>query len=260
MAMLAAALRWSSGLLAVAVVAWVAAPARGAPLGLNIGDEITFFEFDALQNIGDGGSFDDSTSLFSVDGRITATNLVGSPFTLTHSNVDFHFDLSFISETLNFNALPVVPINITMGSPGGTVAGPDWVVKEAGLNILFGNFASSLVASANLDLTTGNAVFTSVVLMQVTGGDPNLQAALNSGILLQTATVFNFNPGIFNLVNPPTDNSLFDSPFSVSLSGTIAPLSSSPFVPEPSTAALFGGGLLGLLAVSRRVRKRGSSR
>jgi hypothetical protein len=67
--------------------------------------------------------------------------------------------------------------------------------------------------------------------------------------LLIDGTIFDFNMPLDNLAK---DGNVFNTSFTVSLSGTLIPLNPSPFVPEPSTALLLGAGLLGLLAMGRR--------
>ena len=61
-----------------------------------------------------------------------------------------------------------------------------------------------------------------------------------------------FAPDVGTLL---ADNEIFNSDFAVSLSGTLVPLTAAPFVPEPSTALLLGGGLIALIGVSRRARR-----
>jgi hypothetical protein len=70
--------------------------------------------------------------------------------------------------------------------------------------------------------------------------------------LLLTASFSGFNPSLAALA---FDGNIFNSNFNVSLSGTLIPISPSPFVPEPTTALLLAGGLLGLLAMGRRRRR-----
>lgn len=239
-------------------IALSAAPASAGPLGLDSGDTISSIEWDALTSTpGQGGAYSDATNLFSADGRVTAVNVQG-PTTLLQSNVDMHFDLDFISETLDFSGFPpIVFTNIVLGTPGNSVAGPDVVIRENSNTILFGNFTSLVVAAGDLDVSSGSSQIVAVGRITITGGDANLVnalggAGLGQANILLTASVFGFTPDVGTLL---ADSELFNSDFAVSLSGTLIPLSAAPFIPEPSTALLVGGGLIALIGVSRRARR-----
>lgn len=244
--------------LVALTIAFGAAPAGAGPLGLNPGDTITSVEWDALMsNSPQGGAYNNATGLFSADGRVTAVNIQG-PTTVLQSNVDFNFDLDFISETLNFASFPpTVFSNIVLGTPGNSVAGPDVIVRENGNTILFGNFTSLVVAAGDIDVTVGSSQIVAVGRITITGGDANLVnalggAGLGQANILLTASIFGFSPDVATLL---ADQMLFNSNFMVSLSGTLIPLASAPFVPEPSTALLVGGGLIALIGVTRRARR-----
>jgi hypothetical protein len=244
--------------LVALTIALGAAPAGAGPLGLNNGDTITSVEWDALMSTpGQGGAYDNPTGLFHTDGRVTAVNIQG-PTTVLQSNVDFEFDLAFVSESLNFvNFPPTVFSNIVLGSAGNAVAGPDVIVRENGNTILFGDFTSLVVAAGDIDVLNGSSQIVAVGRITITGGDANLVNALGgAGVgqanILLTASIFGFSPDVTTLL---ADQVLFNSNFAVSLSGTLIPLSSAPFVPEPSTALLLGGGLIALIGVTRRARR-----
>ena len=235
-----------------------AEPASAAPLGLVLGDQISSIEWDALTtNPGQGGFYNDTTNLFSGDGQITAVNIQG-PTTLVQNNVSLNFDLDFISETLDFSSFPpIVHQNITLGTPGNSIAGPDVIIRENGNTILFGNFTSLVVADGDIDTTSGSSQIIANGRITITGGDADLVNALGGvGLgqadILLTASVFGFSPSAATLL---ADGEIFNSDFAVSLSGTLTPLTAAPFVPEPSTALLLGGGLIALIGVSRRARR-----
>jgi hypothetical protein len=244
--MLAVARRAGGVALLLTVATFTAAPGHAYPLGLSPGDVITSIEWDAIP----GATFRVPTNLLNIDGGVNSVNIAG-PSTIVQSNVTFTADLDFLSENLNI-APPDVQVNAFFGSPGFN---PDLVVKENGINILLGNFVGNVIAGGNMNLAGGEAVFTAIGVI-IIGGDPDLVNALGgegSNVLL-TGSMFGFDPLPADLVLP--DNILFNSNFDMSMSGTLIPFNASPFVPEPSTALLLGGGLVALLGVSRRARLR----
>jgi hypothetical protein len=251
--MLAVARRAGWGALLLTAAVLIASPGYATPLGLSPGDVITSIEWDAKQTNGEGAMFTVPDE-FLIDGSINSVNLVG-PSTIVQSNVDFAAELQYTSEALNFVNSPNIWVNVVLGTPG---ANPDVVIQENGLNILLGNFTSSVIVQGNLNILDAGAVLTGIGRITVTGGNPNLVDALGGSggqaNLLLAFSAFDFNPLPAVLLAP--DNILFNSNFNLSLSGTLIPLSSSPFVPEPSTALLVGAGLIGLIGASRRARAR----
>jgi hypothetical protein len=254
--MLAAArrTRWGALLLAAAVL--IASSGYANPLGLSYGDEITSIEWDAKQTNGEGATFTVPDE-FLIDGSVNSVTIAG-PSTIVQSNVDFLAELQYTSEALNFVNNPIVWVNVVLGSPG---ANPDVVITENGLNVLLGNFTTSVIVRGNLDISDDQAVLTGIGRITINGGDPDLVNALGGAgsgqaNLLMTFSAFDFNPSAAILLNLPNDNLFFNSNFALSLSGTLIPLSPEPFVPEPSTALLVGGGLIVLIGVSRRARAR----
>ncbi len=241
--------------LAGLVVALLAAGAQATPLGLSPGDLITSIEIDALKtggNPGDGAFYDASSGLLDGQGRINSlqTNPSG---TLVQSNATYVFTALFDSESLVLNP-PFADAAAILVSPG---LQPDFVVMEGLSTILFGNFVGNLVVSGEINLANpGPQSLSAIGRVQFTGGATNLLTALGgvggSANVLLSVTVGDFAPPLNVLAG---DGEVWNSDFSVSLSGQLIPLNPAPFVPEPSTALLFGAGLLGLMAISRRARR-----
>jgi hypothetical protein len=234
-----------------------AAPALAAPLGLSPGDEISSIAIDALKtggNPGDGGNYDSTTLVLDADGRATSVGLaVGGP--LFQSDVTYHFDSSLLAQAVNLN-LPFVTGNADLGSPGGSIAGPDFIIKEAGVNILWGNFSGLMRISGTINIADNSPQQLSALgLVKFTGGNVALLNALGGvggmANIVLGATIGDFAPGLGALV---ADGNIWNSDFTLSLTGTLTPLTTNPFVPEPSTALLTGGGLLALIGVARRSR------
>lgn len=241
------------GALGIAL-ALLAVPASGAPLGLSPGDEVESIEWDALKSVtGDGGTWTIPPGIFHADGRITEVTVAG-PTAIPQSGVEMRFDLDLVFQSIDNSAAPIVAASAFLN--GASSVTPDFLVREGGVNILFGSVAGILI-SGNINLADGSAQpLAGVGVVTILGGDPNLVAALNGvgakANLSLTALVSAFDPKVNALAS---DGNIYNSNFSVSLSGTLTPFTNAPFVPEPSTALLFASGMLGLLGLSRRARR-----
>ncbi len=248
----------SRTLVLCSAVLLLAASAQATPLGLQVGDEIQQFEWDALQSVpGDGGVWDFSQKRFHADGRVNSVQFVDSdspsyPTTTFGNTVEMRFDLTLQQQYVDLSAYPLVFANSTL--PGAGLA-PDFVVKENGLNILWGNFSAPFYLEGNLNVNDNTPQpLIGVGKVEVKGGNADLVAALGGmnavADLLVLASFSGFNPPLAGLA---LDGNVYNSNFNVSLSsGTLIPIAPSPFVPEPSTALLLGVGLVGLLAMGRR--------
>lgn len=241
------------GIVVLLASVLLALPALAAPLGLSPGNVIDSIEFDALlTNPPDGGSYNVATNLFTTHGRLTTVNLDPSGTTgVLAPPATFDFTSTFLSENLFINVgtgqgyLQVV----LGGAPGYDV-----IIQQGGVNVLLGDLLGNVVASGNFALNNPNATYTAIGTVDFTAGDADVLASLGGNTLAQvlfTALVFDGDPNVLEL---GADNVIFNSNFEVSVSGILAPLNPAPFVPEPSTALLVGGGLLGMLGISRRMR------
>jgi hypothetical protein len=245
-------------IVSMMALSFAASSAQAAPLGLSPGDTIGSIEWDALRtggNPGDGAEYLVSTNIMAGQGRVNSVILSDSSV-LTQSAVTMDFDLNFVSESNTLNGL-TVQASATLRSPGVILPGADVLIFENGNLILFGNFTTDVLAEGVVSLNAPSAI-TARGIITVLGGEANLVAALGgAGVgqanLFLSAILDEFAPPIANLA---ADLQVFNSDFLVSLSGTLTPLNPVAFVPEPTSALLLGGGLVGLLGASRRLRRR----
>jgi len=259
---MAVLLRRGALLGVIALLAGYGTTAQAAPFGLQVGDEIVQIEWDALQSVaGDGGSWDASQEHFHADGRVTAVNLTaGSPSqpSLLPTNSTLAFDLGLTSQSLYVN-LTTQQAYANALMPGFFLVLPSFQVFEGATSVLEGQFVGGGVyIEGNIDLTTNAAqILTGTGAINITGGDSNLVNALGgmgagAEVILSFST-FNFAPPLQNLV---LSGNVWGQDFQLSMSGTVSPFNPAPFVPEPSTALMLGGGLIGLLGASRRLKNR----
>jgi len=234
----------------MAALLLIAGPGAAAPLGLEVGDVIEQLEW---SNDNSGGVF--SSGSADIDGVIESVTINPSVTSLL-SDVTFTLDLDLSSQAVfplfgNF-------VNATSTFVGSSSITPDFTVSDNSGIILQGNLSTSLLLSGIVDVANpGNPSFIGDANIVITGGDPNLVAALGglngTGVLEISGGLTNFSPGLGVLLD---DLNAFNSNFTFSGDGIITPDATSPFVPEPSTALLVAGGLLGLLGVSRRAQRR----
>ena len=140
--------------------------------------------------------FDAGTGLFTGLGQIT-TVLTETPSAINQSGVDLTFNLDLVSESNNYLGGTIFAVNAIFTSAGG--GGPDFLMQEGGLNILFGNFSSDLKLQKNIDVTDAQQTFATSATILIAGGDADLVAALGgagAGVLLQTFVVFDFTPSL----------------------------------------------------------------
>jgi len=227
-----------------------AATATAFPLGLQPGDLIESLEWQAYQsNPGDGGSYTDGTpGTVGMDGVIPSITISVAQ-TNPLSNVDFSIDADFVS----FTTVPAFGTTVlaTATFVSSSSVNPDFVVTENAATVLSGDINGNFIIEGLVDLANPTAAALQVsAILDITGGVQSVVNALGAQAeLSMTGSLFDFSPGLAALFASGTP---FDEDFDFSGDGILAPVSPSPFVPEPGTAVLLGIGFAGLAALRRQ--------
>ncbi len=254
-----AARRGFATLVFTALAGVLLAPgALASPLGLAVGDQVSVIEVDALYVDGNGGAYtwNGADGAVTGDGDVTSIALSAGPSLpgpLIQTDVTFHFDGDFDFQTVipQGGSKYFIQANFVTPTPG-----PAFSMSQTGLGtILEGDFNIPLTLSGTVNLAETSFTLTTATNIQTTGGHAQLIDALGGiggiAVLSLTTSAFNFLPGL-NIIS--ADGNFFNDNVTFAMTGTITPATSSPFVPEPSTAIMLAAGLLGLVAAGRRAR------
>jgi hypothetical protein len=238
----------------------VAPPVQAGPFGLEQDDLLTLISVDSLFIKGDQTNYDAALKEMSGTGRareflVERPETSGNFVNLNTNIIDLDFSAALTGYFGNFINPPTNTLLNTIASFGTTgAAGPDVTLSLGNIIVLAGNFSTPLTVAGLIDTTqTGQTLSVSGNIL-ITGGIQNIVDMFGpsgTGFVEVTVGAFNFSPSLNSLA---ADRNVFNSNFIAAFQGTVTPITSTPFVPEPGTALLMGGGLLGLMAVARRAR------
>lgn len=250
-------------ILALAALLALARPASAEFLGLEPGDVPLAIGVEGT------GLFDLGTGPLGslvLEGVVTTLVVEGTPNeALPQTGISFQLSLPLLNQAV-FETSPSIFGGGLFGSGGPN----DLVISQGGetlvsataltpdnVAVLFVNapvpvsYPPLPALDANLNAAF-DAIFTYPVLLTgnltTTGGRDELLASFGNAFFL-FAALANASPDLADLAS---DDNLFDANFAFDFSAVVFLDAPAPFVPEPTTALMFGGGLLGLLALARR--------
>ena len=249
---------WILGVLAGILLA---VPAQAGPFGLQNGDLLTLISVDSLFINGDQASYDSVSQILSGTGRPREFTVErpegGGTVNLDTSFADLDFSAKLTSYFGNFINPPTNTLLNTIATFGTSgAAGPDVRITLGNLVVLQGNYSGVFSVAGLIDTTQAGQTLSVSTNLLITGGLPNIVAlfgASGTGHVEVSLGAFNFVPSLNGLA---VDGNVINSNFIAAFQGTIVPITSVAFVPEPGTALLTGIGLLGLMTVARRLRVR----
>ncbi len=246
---------WILGVLAGILLA---APAQAGPFGLQNGDLLTLISVDALFLNGHQASYDSVSQILSGTGRPREFTVErpegGGTVNLDTSFADLDFSAKLTSYFGSFISATKLNTIATFGTTGA--AGPDVRITLGNLVVLQGNYSGVFSVAGLIDTSQPGQTLSVSTNLLITGGLPNIVALFGpsgTGHVEVSLGAFNFVPSLNGLA---ADGNVINSDFIAAFQGTIVPITSVAFVPEPGTALLTGIGLLGLMTVARRVRMR----